>query len=1301
MAAPPPRPETSGPGSYDEARLLSQPTPYGEAMGRSFFASPWSKEPDDTYSTDPDTVGANSHLLAEDLVRRLWQEDTVVTRLLPWKRGDGVRAQYNVLTMDAPGVLQTRTPHGGVSRLVSSRKSTVTAHMERRGLAITIARDVLASAEGNAALARAMDGLGACVRATVAFDALSAIVASAPPAVARYEGGGGGLQGAGVLQAMRAAVSDYACVQSDPYSLQLLARRGIETLARAGHAANVMALPPGASGYVALQRPEMYGGFSQGLSEAVYSRLADAGLPGAPQPRASVCDCDVYEPPYIAVAAGAERESPLVRPSQVGEFHAFRADRDAQYIELYDEPRDRMQRLHLEDHVEHSQGAPAAAAGANAPPSAWQAMHDARVDVALWAAEDPTWDRLCRERPPARPELQLSWPDPLVYANYSYDYDSGAFTRGYEVARAILVDGKLRTDRPFDIGAADVTSLRMLAARAFQAGENVAAQPTHGVHVPATLLPGTTEEATFNRMVGNAEQPPLVAILQQRCDLFFRPGGILGQVYNVSEPGSVQEEDEAHLNDVASWYEAFRCVAALPVSDGVLLRAYMVCKPRAEAILRGAALPRFHQTRVKARMLLYAAVDLDSLADLYAEVFYAEVGGQSAAVAQPHPQTPSNRLPPTPSNRLPPPLRLSPSTPGAHAQHAEQASLFNEVRSSHARLAEHRAAVGSLASSQDSAAALYETARASAAALRRGGLAKQRLHAAVKALNSARREAAAVEAELVVHGHVLGALRVDAARAPSAAATAAVAAEAERGQLVCSRASALRDDNEAAEAAWAARAPSEFDTSGPAGVCERLLDDALSDHRGRLAEAEQCEALAFERLATARATAAAQATLTRRFESAVTSAVDACHLCATGRVADQAAYDQAMAHGELPALRARFAKATAAATPLQLPLVAPLAPTQDYATRRDFTTEMADPAAPKIALWTLGCPADVAPLWADWIRQDVADTQDMHDGMQQLAVPLLAILDAFVGESPLGLVAIRPRITHKMGTAVVAAGGGAVGSSLLGPEANVMTSFDENNFNANFTFYSKPVVTDPAACELYRDVFAAGYVAGCAMEPLRFDAKTKGLTGDVVVAVTYVDTKWQLPRGCESADSFVDLTGLHGPAVTADMHGYDVATGVHLPCGPVLYRLLRGWRTLAARPEYLYMQVTADGAGPVRPDKFERSALVAWSHPGADLQTAATNTVVYRGPDCTFGADLAAGARSVARRPGRGHWKSFATPGAARPRAGGYGRLDDRLSYETVGDGDKRFFSADGATLVKRATRPRLWPGRLPTEDAM
>ena len=1248
-------------------------------------------------------AGGTERAMLGHIQAQLWQDDTVVSRLLPWTHSSSPTVQYNVLTLDAPTIPTQRVPHGGVSRLISSRKSPATASMERRGLALTLERDVLASNEGPEAVRRALDSLAACVNTTVAYDALSALVdhRRSSHAAAKMEGGGGGLQGAGVLEAMREAVQDHACLQRDSCALYSLASRGKETVLRGGHRADVLVLPPGASSYVALQRPEMYGGFSAQASEAARTNLADAGLPRVKQPRANLAKCDVYEPPYLGVSAQA-RSSPLVRESQLGEFHVFPVTAE---LRFYDEEQDAM-------------------VGLNGPKVEEEEEKNnvARRDVAEWAKK--SWDKLCDKKPPADPPSQLSWPDPLVYAYYTRSSKSGGIRRAFGVATLT------RTSRePEQFVCAEIIHLAPTPA----ANEPLLEYPCL-FHLDEKSLQWNGEELDANLRsaapqlsAGDWEGGKLVFVEKETDKVDFLPGRWVWRPKKNAETGQVQSvgprkswenlwrrfqnalkaaaqllsaPQKRTVNDAETMVQRlFRPGGLLAFTDEQLQKQRLCSLDMISVVWamqyvmgfedsaqfsedatkettweRKVRIPRISDgLLVTARNMVAGAADrdrtwissaaqgedggVDSSKDVYlpflhnigialsADIAAMHVYGDEKDTAAKDQATAAVDLggaaaAPLPNNA---PAVLAPLALETHA-------ALSRVC---ARLAKHRDDVALLERASSASASALAAAEQAAEGLARRVQRSEHVLARATEVCRAADAASRVASELSVHGHVIAALRVDQARGESPQLAAAIEREQRSAELLQRRASTGRDELAAARAAWAALAAGGDVSSDDAALCAGSTRATLVDQRGRRLQAVDERSLAASAHEIAQTTLLVASEQTGRHERSVRQHLREFFVEATGRVPAEEDFARALAVGAAPGesggglpwgdwAAAAAGPAGGAAQPAAKALpAAALVGAPELALKESSRGEGWSLMRPEFRAVPASMLSRVHPEPdRDWVR---LKSRQLH------------------------LVFMRPRITHKMGTVVVAAGGGAVGATLHGVEADMKLQTDDRHMYGNFTFYSKAYVRDDTAYALHRDVFIAGYAHGGASESLDMRAKPSmpaQLHGDYMCTV--VGTSSQ-QRG-QSADGFVDITGLHGPEVHAGLHAARDRSrvGVHLACGPLVYARLRGWETLAPRPEYLGMsdshQAGDKHVGKNRESQtFERAALSAWRHPGADLQRYAANTLLYRGSDILVQESSSGATGRVAQaRRGLGHWGSFAFPGAAAVRRGGIGRMDTK-----------------------------------------
>jgi len=1195
---------------------------------------------------------------------KLWEDDSAVSRLMPWIYSKNPNVQYNVLTMDAPSITAQRVPHGGIARLISTRRSPVTAQMERRGLALTIERDVLSSGEGPEALSRAIDAIAACVSATVAYDALAAVVDHGRSSLefANKQGGGGGLQGAGVLQAMQTSVQDYACLQRDSFSLYGLTKRGQETVGRGGHRADVVVLPPGASSYVAMQRPEMYGGFSSGASEAARTNLANAGLPRAKQPRAHLGGCDVYEPPYIAVSA-IERASPLVRDSEVGEFHVFSA---AGGIMFYDEEKDDMVPLTAADMQDQE-----------------KQNTVARESVATWASDH--WDDLCDRKPPVDREAQLSWPDPLVYACYEATGD-GAVKRKFDSAFVLFGNsrraGSIYAHVPHILHLAPSLLMQHKRRNNYtenEGGEWAKAESTVPLpeneaesRLPLWMQTVDRMRTYFNTETDIAEWEVVTGGESQDREDRFWPFGIgwrkhpshSGENFSWEEMQRLHTRHEMiggdrvrkHLFRLfnpaglfgrelkgassAEWKECFLEMRTVEftllvvlsrqgskdrviISDGLLLNARKLYKHpttskskdfieavgqmiRADKFFR-ITLKQSKGTFVEAENLL-AAAEMDAV---------SKGGGRRGDVlTSSHPDG-STREVVVPSDKRPDGRREEVHLRALDFDHWKPSKEMHEALMKECGLlGKHRDSLSLL----ERAAAAAEAAVA-AAAKKSAQLAAtlQRSEAVLSqavAARAASEDAARVTTELTVHGQVMAALRIDNARSPSAEVQASILREQSNGEMLLTKASVGRDRMAATEAAWGAMAASGDVSSPDARLCAQQTQIVVVDVRGRAMEAEEERRRTVAAHQTAQTSVLTHSGRTAQHENSVRLHLREFFVESTGRVPTDKDY----------ALALRADGGAAAAL-----LVGTLRQQQESPGTRTQVKDDVD--------------ADAEPR-----RRNMS--AEAYEGvwMDELFAQALR---AEVSQG-LCLALMRPRITHKMGTVVVAKGGGAVGATLQGTEADMKLQMDDKKLYGNFTFYSKAHVRDSTAFSLHRDVFTAGYKTGCGSKCLvreETGGRSAGkLTGDCVCTVVAARMRGQFPcLAGESVDGFVDITGLHGPEVHAGLHEARDRSrvGVHLSCGPLVYARLQGWETLGPRLDYMHMKHGGK--------EFNKQTMLAWRHPGADLCKHATNTVLYRGSDIVRASML----RPAARR-GVGHWGSFAYPGAACVRRGGFGRMDSK-----------------------------------------
>ena len=236
--------------------------------------------------------------------------------LLPKNTSDNIHVEWNILTMNTQMV--SRAPHEGITRLLTSSKSSRRAKAERRGLALMMSKDFYKTPSGSRDFLMELQGLIRAVQNTINLDIMSELMLAAQDNFAekqRRKALYGRTEGS-AQQAMQ-DLESYATIQRQENSVERMIATAKERMGRYGATPDSVIVPPGALSYLR-NRPEYKPTFSSfGHSLA---RGHDS---------VTIMGCQVYEAEYVLVgdvqdrvkrvAIQGDRHCPLVQPTEVGE----------------------------------------------------------------------------------------------------------------------------------------------------------------------------------------------------------------------------------------------------------------------------------------------------------------------------------------------------------------------------------------------------------------------------------------------------------------------------------------------------------------------------------------------------------------------------------------------------------------------------------------------------------------------------------------------------------------------------------------------------------------------------------------------------------------------------------------------------------------------------------------------------------------------------------------------------------------------------------------------------------------------
>jgi hypothetical protein len=273
-------------------------------------------------------------------------------------------------------------------------------------------------------------------------------------------------------------------------------------------------------------------------------------------------------------------------------------------------------------------------------------------------------------------------------------------------------------------------------------------------------------------------------------------------------------------------------------------------------------------------------------------------------------------------------------------------------------------------------------------------------------------------------------------------------------------------------------------------------------------------------------------------------------------------------------------------------------------------------------------------------------------------------------------VVIRPFITHNMGSVLVVDGKNA-GSTFIGNNDFKLT--DDNvtdNYYGNLTFYSKSVVTNPEAVQLFPATFSCGYMHGNCIKPYVPSANTEVYSrdeedphtvdrGSLICLLVPPNSKID----CSTNDGF-DITGVdaNDPELTETL----VANPrLQHEQGAYLFSLLNGSQKIRNRPIFhgLHTGSRPSSFMPEDPNGSSRtvsnfSSLLTTLPIYEDCDDEATeheqftlNTLCFRGPCVSLSAGDS--TAPTEQQKGSGHWKSKISRGSAQGRSGLPCAMDD------------------------------------------
>lgn len=258
-------------------------------------------------------------------------------------------------------------------------------------------------------------------------------------------------------------------------------------------------------------------------------------------------------------------------------------------------------------------------------------------------------------------------------------------------------------------------------------------------------------------------------------------------------------------------------------------------------------------------------------------------------------------------------------------------------------------------------------------------------------------------------------------------------------------------------------------------------------------------------------------------------------------------------------------------------------------------------------------------------------------------------------------VILRPFIAHNMGS-VVAVDTKNAGNTYIGHnDFKLSEDAVSNVYHGNLTFYSKSVVNNPEAVQIYENVFSCGYVHGNCTQPFIFEDAwnytgrelQEGKNRGSIICL-FVPPNSQMCAGGGVAG--VEITGCiaRGDSLRAE----NIAnTRVMHEQGAFIFSRLNGKSLIRSRPQFYGLAGILPQKGETI-DTYDRMEEHFEQNPANfydesyDLFEEHTlpvlNTICFKG-SCAWRRN---DSSSFERQTGCGHWKSFSTAGSAQGRSG-------------------------------------------------